>query len=303
MSSRNVPPPDQHRDQPLQQESRRTFAAGLASELALVAISYFVGGSFFPFLAGTFAVVLFVYAIRPGAFQRHIEARIIEGTPYRRETSIWKWAAAILGCLVISAVGSLVYRHYIPDRPNALVAMVKTILSTINDVKKEEELRNNPLAPTNQNGRSIAASPRHSVRHSPPSPNAPPPNAPVGNLGMRAIELANAIDQDLARCGFRQSKASQDAAGISRLVRTCSNLFRSGNLQRVVAIRGEFADLHFRDPDLDQILDSIDRMFGGYKPNSENYKMNILPQEIEMISSSLRTLAAEVEHTNAASQR
>jgi hypothetical protein len=123
--------PDPRSDPPLHPENRRSLfiAAGISG--VLMVIAYFVGGSFIPLLCGFISIVLILRGAKPTWFAHHIDAQIIQQTPYQRSESFPKWCLAALLCLVFAFAANLLYGRFAPARPNIVSSLlngVKTIV-------------------------------------------------------------------------------------------------------------------------------------------------------------------------------
>jgi hypothetical protein len=80
----------------------------------------------------------------PALFARHFDAKIIEGTPYRREESLTRWTIAVAFCISLAFAGGLLYRRYVPAKPD----IVKEILSGVRDILGNSPKTSNSLPAT-----------------------------------------------------------------------------------------------------------------------------------------------------------
>src|SRR5260370_42366109 len=95
---------DPRKDPPFHAD--RAVLAGWGIDLLLLVIAYFLGGSFLPYFIAFFALALVGRSISPTHFAHHFDAKLIEGTPYRRKESLRKWAIVVVACLLFAQISA-----------------------------------------------------------------------------------------------------------------------------------------------------------------------------------------------------
>ena len=162
----SAPPPDPREDPPLHLETRRSLWVSFGVELLLIALTYWVGGSFLPFMALYIGMAIIAYGLRPGLFSAHREAQIIQGTPYSRRASILRWVIAGALCMAASLVSSRMYRHFVPNRPN----LVQEILVGVRAIIRDENTKSGVFRNDEQgsNGPGSTAPPKRKWPSTPP---------------------------------------------------------------------------------------------------------------------------------------
>lgn len=106
---------DSRQDPPIQLDTSRSLWIGWGAELVSLALSFLVGGNFFPYLCLFIAIVLILRGWKPAIFAHHIDAQIIAGTPYRREESLKIWTAAAVVAVTLAGLASLLHSRIAPS--------------------------------------------------------------------------------------------------------------------------------------------------------------------------------------------
>jgi hypothetical protein len=109
---------DSRRDEPLQQETKRSVWIGISVQgLSLVA-AYFLGGNFLAYLVFWFSWIALLRGCQPGWFARHFDRQIISGTPYHRKESVTIWVLALGFCLALAILTSWLHGKIFPEKPD-----------------------------------------------------------------------------------------------------------------------------------------------------------------------------------------
>jgi hypothetical protein len=106
---------DSRQDPPIQLDTSRSLWIGWGAELVSLALSFLVGGNFFPYLCLFIAIVLILRGWKPAIFAHHIDAQLIAGTPYRREESLKLWTAAAVIAVTLAGLASLIHSRTAPN--------------------------------------------------------------------------------------------------------------------------------------------------------------------------------------------
>jgi hypothetical protein len=143
--------------------------------------------------------------------------------------------------------------------------------------------------------------PARTPRKTPPSP-APP----IGNLRDRALDLSKTIISDLCFAGWQSNECNGLLTGQAptrdnrkEWSHARSNVFKWRRLQSVIQLRDEYAQVHFADPTLDQLLSNIDAEEKAYQQQLAAHfpvpkPPDILVSIIEEIAQRLRVLAGRL---------
>jgi len=89
---------------PLDESSSRQIWVGWGVGLVCLALAFFVGGIFAPYVLLFFGVTVALRGHFPSIFAKHFDAQIIAGIPYRREESLRAWGVAMLSCVLLAAL-------------------------------------------------------------------------------------------------------------------------------------------------------------------------------------------------------
>jgi hypothetical protein len=103
---------------PLDHGAARQIWIGWGSGAVFVALAYFVGGSFWPFLLLAAGIVAVLRGHCPGWFSVDTEAQPIAGIPSRRYQSSRSWSAAVGIAVIFAFVASLAYKKLVPAKPD-----------------------------------------------------------------------------------------------------------------------------------------------------------------------------------------
>jgi hypothetical protein len=146
-----------------------------------------------------------------------------------------------------------------------------------------------------------AVTPKKSESEPPPIQIAPS----FGNIRERAILLSRQIMEDLYRHGWPPPGGQQLPLGfvIEKMPTTPkeavlwdhfrSDTFRFDSLQKLIAIRDEFAELHYHDNDLDQLVESEKRNKEEYGQDFTKWPALFL-QENQRVCEELVMLANQI---------
>lgn len=114
---------DERKITPLDESSSRQIWVGWGSAVVCLGLAYLVGGLFFPYALVFFGAALAIRGHFPGIFAKHIDAKIIAGTPYRREESIKAWATVLSTCVLLAWASSSLHRRLFPQQTEPLVTI------------------------------------------------------------------------------------------------------------------------------------------------------------------------------------
>src|SRR5258708_18337223 len=96
--------------------------------------AYFLGGSFWPFLSITVGFLAVLWGHLPNLFARQVEAQLIQGTPYQRKESPWRWTIAVTVAVCLAGLASLLYRKYVPQKPDIHTIVREAALDAFNRI-------------------------------------------------------------------------------------------------------------------------------------------------------------------------
>lgn len=177
-----------------------------------------------------------------------------------------------------------------------------------------------PQPPPKKNPSAGSEPKSQPVKHTPPQPPPSPPAPtivvqlpPMGNLKQRAITLSNEIMRELYRRGWWQRNGKPNEfvveempttpEGVIEWTNRRSRYFKFRFFDKVLELRNEFAQLHYRDQKLDDffkyqgVIETANKDFAAMR-QSQLTEYPILPQQIEEIAERLKILADQIRTDN-----
>ncbi len=177
----------EHEITPLDEGSSRQIWVGWGCSLVCVALAYFVGGSFGPFLLLFIGITTALRGHKPGLFIKHIDAQIILATPYRREESWRSWILAVVACVSLAFSASWIYKKIVPAKPDVATTILKGVQELLKKQPPTVLPYNTPPAQTVEPSKPGAT--KYPPRTFPTQPQEPATPKAVPNPNCQRLEM------------------------------------------------------------------------------------------------------------------
>jgi hypothetical protein len=126
---------------PLDESSNRQIWVGWGSGVMCLGLAYLIGGLFFPYALVFFGAAMALRGHLPGLFLKHIDAKLIAGTPYSRKESVGAWLIVLSLCLALAGAASFLHRRIAPEHPD----LAKTVIDGVKNMIEQQRKVDNPI--------------------------------------------------------------------------------------------------------------------------------------------------------------